>query len=102
MKINGKEYELRITGKTLLVYKETFKKNLLNVERGLINGTYDALDIYEIVYAILKASGQMDGRTYSQFVEDTLPSEVLGDEAMDAITEAIVGMFNTTEELKKN
>lgn len=102
MQLNGKEVELRITGKTLLVYKESFKKNLMNVMRTIVNGTYDALDIYEIVYAILKSNGEMSGTSFDSFVEQTNPSSVIGEKAFSEILNAVNGMFDQDQELKKN
>lgn len=53
MKINDKEYKLKYTGKTLVVYKEEFGKDLL-LECGKLKEEFDFVSIFQICWAMAK------------------------------------------------
>lgn len=85
MKINEKEYKLKYTGKTLVVYKEEFGKDML-MEARKIRDNFDFVSIFEICWAMAK--------TY----DGTIPSF---DEFMDSITDltSIIGDGNLIKEM---
>ena len=55
MKINEKEYKLNITGYTLVIYKEKFKKDLFK-SLNTFKEDIDMVSILEILWACIKSS----------------------------------------------
>ena len=102
MEIKGKEVEIKITGKTLLMYKQVFKKDFFNaVSKMAENVSYT--DMFEIVYILYKqAIG--DGASYSDyenvFMEDLNIGDVLSEETQSELSEAITKSMTTSKEVK--
>ena len=99
MLLNGKEYKLKVSGGTLLTYKEEFNKNIFETMKNMVD-SLDYYDLFEVLYAILKSSKQIDC-SYREFMDETNPSEVVGAEQGIEIFTALNNMFSGSVEPKK-
>lgn len=103
MKIKGKEVDIKITGETLIHYKQVFKKDFLKTIQKL-GEEMDYTDMFEIVYILYKEASK-DGMSYSDyenvFMKDLSLGEVLSEDAMTEISSAIAVSMGTTKEVKK-
>lgn len=101
MKINEKEYTLRMSGKTLVIYKEEFKKDmLLETNRFVSKGLEDMTLLMELAYALIKTTSDDIG-TYMEFVDEINPSEFFSVENVQEIVLTIRRDREPTNQLKK-
>ena len=99
MLLNGKEYKLKVSGGTLLTYKEEFRKNIFETMKGMAKGL-DYYDLFEVLYAILKSNKYIDC-SYEEFMNNLDPREILGGDQYGEIFSALNGMFAGDVEPKK-
>ena len=99
MLLNGKEYKLKVSGGTLLTYKEEFKKNIFETMKRM-SKEVDYYDLFEVLYAILKSGKQIDC-SFEEFMYSLNPQEVLGAEQGTEIFSALTNMFSGEVEPKK-
>jgi len=99
MILNEKEYKLKVTGGTLLTYKQEFKKNIFDTLKSMAEGL-DYYDLFELLYALLKSGKQID-LSYEEFMDSINPQEILGTDQALEIYEALNEMFENTVKPKK-
>lgn len=83
MKINEKEYNLELTGYTLVVYKQEFKKDLFSAITEMEKGI-DLVTLLEILWAFLKCadSSTPNFEEFSKSITDIkhiMSKEVMGE-----------------------
>lgn len=101
MKINEREIELKVTGYTLLCYKEEFHKDFLTCVENLENviGS-DYLAIFEMVWAMAKSSDESIP-SFKEFMKSSSITDVLSRGTMEEIKKAFE-TIKPTKEVKKN
>lgn len=103
MYLNGKNYELKATGGTLLIYKEEFKKNMLSTIQHLDKVGEDITVAFEIIWALIKTADN-DTPHFKEWFNDIPFGEItrfISSGNFNEIYEAINEGFAPTKELKK-
>lgn len=89
MEINGRKVEPRINGKTLILYKQTFKKDMLG--SLLVNGQIDYVVVMEYMYIFEMQDGHDIPTKFMDYVDSLDVSEIManGPDLVRAVTESI-------------
>lgn len=82
MKINDKEYNLKYTGRTLLIYKEQFHSDMM-VDCQKIKDSFNMLTLMQICWAMLKA-GDKEAPDYEEFLDNVEVNDTSMIEEMNA------------------
>ena len=100
MKINEKEYKLKLTGYTLVVYKEQFHKDMFSAIAELEKGI-DVVSLMEIIWAFAKSSDKSipDFEEFTSSITDL--SSLLSKENFSELTSIIKSSSQRTIEPKK-
>lgn len=93
MEINGRKVEPRINGKTLILYKQTFKKDMLG--SLLNNGQIDYVTVMEYMYIFEKQDGNDVPAKFMDYVDSLDISEVM------AVTPDLIAKVNESIKSKK-
>lgn len=103
MLLNGKNYELKATGGTLLIFKEEFGKNMFTVISHLDEINKDIDIAFEIIWAMAKTTD----KTIPSFVDwySSIPfaeiTKFITNGDFKEIFEAINSSFEPSKDLKK-
>lgn len=102
MKIGERNYELAFTGETLLIFKENFHTDFIN----LIADTGKLLEDYELLFGVLWSliKDRDDLPPYREFMKSLKPKDMLHIINIDTIKEIVDicnGDMETEIELKK-
>ena len=95
MEINGKEIRVRVTGKTLVLFKEEFKKDLFKAMENL-SKEQDMVSLFEIVY-IIATQDENPRPNYLEFVDGLALGDVLNEGFVEELTEALNKSMNATK-----
>lgn len=102
MKINGKDYSLRFSGKTLMIFKEEFGEDLmLLTSKMLSKGIEDTTLLFKLVYAMIKTNGYDVGEfmDWCDGIEDV--QSMISESALKEIFTTLSKDRTPTKELKK-
>lgn len=102
MKINGKDYNLKFTGLTLVIYKEEFHKDFLSIITGLDKAIADNTTLFEITWALIKTCDDSIPSFREWCNEVTDVTEIISKEGLTEIIKAINHDADATVEIKKN
>lgn len=99
MQINGKEIELKITGKTLILFKQEFKKDMFAAIRDL---NEEITNVFEIMYILAKQSdAEFQYKNYDEFMENVNIGDILNEDAMKELTSVLEKSLTPSKEIKK-
>lgn len=100
MKINDKEYKLAYTGETLIIYKETFKKDLI-LESQKIRKDFDFVTLLEICWSMIRTC-QDDVPEFREFMASINITKFLSDTSViKEMLKALDSDGSPTKEIKK-
>lgn len=101
MRINEKDYNLRYSGKTLVIYKEEFGKDML-IECGKIKEEFDFVSIFQICWAMAKTCDNSIP-CFTDFMDqiEDIQSVILNGELLAEMGRALNKDGKPTKELKK-
>lgn len=94
MEINGRVVEPKINGKTLILYKQTFKKDMLG--SLVVDGQVDYVGAMEYLYIFEKQEGHDVPARFSDYVDTLDISEV-----MECLPELVKGVNDSVKSKKK-
>lgn len=103
MNIKGNEVEVKVTAKTLVLYKQTFKKDLFKTLNNFSENP-DYTDLFEIAYILTKQNSNVNcsyADYLDTFVSDLNLGDVMNEETLTEITNAITTSMETTKTVKK-
>lgn len=101
MIINEKEYELKFTGLTLVIYKEQFHKDFLNTITNLGALSEDYTTILEITWAMLRTCDAQTP-TYLEWCNTiTDITEIISTKGINEIISIVNNDVKQTKNLKK-
>lgn len=103
MKINEKEYSLRFSGKTLIIFKEEFGEDMLLLTNKLLkSGVDDITLIFKLAYAMIKTNGY-DIENFVDWCDSiTDINEFLNEKTMNEILTTLAKDRTPIKQLKKN
>lgn len=99
MQINGKEVEVKITGKTLILFKQEFKKDMFAAIRDL---NEEITNVFEIVYIVAKQSDpEFPYKNYDEFMDNTNIGDIINEDSMAELSKALEKSLTPTKDVKK-
>lgn len=103
MKINEKEYSLRFSGKTLIIFKEEFGEDMLLLVNKLLNdGLDDMTLLFKITYAMIKTNGY-DIENFMDWCDSISNiNELLSEKSINEILTTLAKDRTPNKQLKKN
>lgn len=102
MKINEREYNLKFTGESLIIFKEAFHKDLLTVVAKPDNFINDFELLFAVIWTLAKTGGEMP--EYKDFMASLGPTavrELIKMETIKEVLKVINGDSEMTVEDKK-
>lgn len=102
MKIGEREYELAFTGETLLIFKENFHRDFIN----LIVNTNELIEDYELLFSVIWSliKNREDLPPYREFMKSLTPKdmmELINIKTIQSIVAICNGDMEQDLELKK-
>lgn len=97
MKINDKEYKLKYTGKTLWLYKQEFKTDLI-ADCKKVKENFDIVIILQVCWAMMKSGDESapEFQEYLDYVDITSPT------LLQEMNDCLDKFGSATKILKKN
>ncbi|MBQ0111919.1 MAG: hypothetical protein KBT03_02205 [Bacteroidales bacterium] len=101
MKINEKEYKLKYTGRTLVIYKEEFGKDLI-LECKYLKDNFNFVSVFEICWAMAKTYDDSIP-SFNEFMDsiDDVQNVIMNGDLLAEMGKVIDKDGSPTKELKK-